>query len=192
MKSIIVAALALAIASPAIAASEITVVDIGSVFNQSLALPAEDTPGSGIGFEQYFEFTLPTKEVVTLSVSDSAIGAQRIVGGVLGLNHFTSEAPTSPFQPIGALIDSDAITNVLGGQEATVEPNILSAGAYFAEVSGVSGSSPIHIAIDGTVTAVSTPEPSTWAMLVVGFIGLGWGSLTRRRVRELHARAMPA
>jgi hypothetical protein len=179
MKAIILAAgLALA-ASPAIAATEVTVVDIGSVFNQSLALPAEDTPGSGIGFEQYFEFTLPTREVVTLSVSDSAIGAQRIVGGVLGLNHFTSEAPVSPFQPIGALIDSDAITNVLGGQEATVEPNILSAGSYFAEVSGVSGSSPIHIAIDGTVTAVSTPEPSTWAMLVMGAVAMAWAGLKR-------------
>lgn len=29
------------------------------------------------------------------------------------------------------------------------------------------------------------PEPSTWAMLLVGFIGLAWGALTRRRVREL-------
>ena len=180
MKSILLAAgLALA-ASPAIAASEITVVDIGSVFNQSLALPAEDTPGSGIGFEQFFEFTLPTREVVTLSVSDSAFNsALRITGGVLGLNHFTSEAPVSPFQPIGALIDSSPITNVLGGQEATVEPNILNAGAYFAEVSGVSGSSPVHIAIDGTVTALSTPEPSTWAMLLMGAAAMAWAGLRR-------------
>jgi hypothetical protein len=29
------------------------------------------------------------------------------------------------------------------------------------------------------------PEPSTWAMLVVGFIGLAWGALSRRRAREL-------
>ena len=174
LKTLSVAALVAVVAAPAHAATQITVEDIGAVFNQSLALPAEDTPGSGIGFEQFFEFTLPVKELVTVSVSDSAIGGQRIVGGVLSLNTFTSEAPVSPFQPMGALIESSSIVNVIGGQEATVSPDALGAGAYFAEVSGVSGSSPIHIAIDGTITAVSTPEPSTWAMMLlgVGFLGL--------------------
>ena len=188
MKAILLAAgLALAV-SPAVAATQITVEDIGAVLNQSLALPAEDTPGSGIGFEQFFEFTLPVRETVTLSVSDSATGAQRIVGGVLSLNTFTSTAPVSPFQPLGALIESSLLNNVIGGQEGTVSPDALGAGAYFAEVSGASGLAPIHIAIDGTVTATAAvPEPSTWAMLIVGFIGLGWGALTRKRVRELHA-----
>jgi hypothetical protein len=129
------------------------------------------------------------RETVTLSVSDSATGAQRIVGGVLSLNTFTSTAPASPFQPLGALIESSALANVIGGQEATVTPDALDAGAYFAEVSGASGLAPIHIAIDGTVTATTVPEPSTWAMLVVGFIGLAWGSFTRRRVRDLQAAA---
>ena len=184
---LLAAAVFAATAVPAAAASQITVEDIGSILNQSLALPAESTPGSGIGFEQFFEFSLPTRETVTLSVSDSGIGAQRIVGGVLGLNFFTSEAPVSPFQPIGALIDSTPIVNSIGGQEATLEPNVLNAGAYFAEVSGVSGSSPIHLAIDGTVTAVATPELSTWAMLLVGAGFMAWGAATRRKARELIA-----
>lgn len=166
---ILAAAFSAAFALPAAAATQITVENIGSVFNQSLALPAEDTPGSGIGFEQYFEFTLPTKEVVTVSMSDSAgTTAGRITGGILSLNDFTSSAPTSPFQPIGALIESSPIVNVLGGQEATVTPDVLSAGAYFVELSGTSGPAAIHIAVDGTVTALSTPEPSTWAMLLIG------------------------
>jgi hypothetical protein len=172
--SVLFAILALSLpVTPAHAATQITVENIGAVFNQSLALPAEDTPGSGIGFEQFFEFTLPVKETVTLSVSDSAIGAERIIGGLLSLNTFTSSAPVSPFQPIGALIESAALNDVLGGQEGTVAPDVLGAGAYFAEVSGLSGASPIHIAIDGTVTAVSTPEPSTWAMLAIGFGVMG-------------------
>jgi hypothetical protein len=166
--------------TPARAATQITVEDIGAVLNESLALPAQDTPGSGIGFEQFFEFSLPTRETVTVSMSDSAIGLQRITGGVLSLNDFTSSAPTSPFQPIGALIESSLVNNVTGGQEATVSPDILSAGSYFAELSGVSGLSPIHIAIDGTITAVSTPEPSTWAMLMLGFGAMVFFGFRRR------------
>jgi PEP-CTERM motif len=174
LKTLSVAAFVAVVASPAHAATQITVENIGSVLNESLALPAEDTPGSGIGFSEFFEFTLPVTETVTVSVSDSAIGAQRITGGSLSLNNFTSSAPVSPFQPMGSLIESSPILNVLGGQEATVSPDALGAGAYFAEVSGISGSAPIHIAIDGTITAVSTPEPSTWAMMLlgVGFIAM--------------------
>jgi hypothetical protein len=158
-----------ALAAPAHAAIQVTVENIGSVFNESLALPAEDTPGSGIGFEQFFEFTLPVAQQVSLSVSDSGFGPLKIVGGELSLNNWTSTGVVSPFIPIGSLIDSAALINVPGGQSAELGPDTLAAGAYFAEVSGVSGSSPIHLAIDGTITAVSTPEPSTWAMMAMGF-----------------------
>lgn len=182
---ILAAAFSAAFALPAAAATQITVENIGAVFNQSLALPAEDTPGSGIGFEQYFEFTLPTAETVTVSMSDSAIGGGRIVGGILSLNDWTSTAPVSPFQPLGALIESSTVNDVLGGQEATVTPDILSAGSYFVELSGVSGALPIHIAVDGTITALSTPEPSTWAMLLIGSGFMAWGAMTRRKARAL-------
>lgn len=178
-----------ALAAPARAATEITVDNIGSIFNESLALPAQATPGSGIGFEQFFEFTLPVTEIVTLSVSDSAIGAQKIVGGLLSLNNWTSNAGVSPFQPLGSLIESAGLVNVIGGQEATVAPDALHAGSYFAEMSGVSGSSPIHIAIDGTVTAVATPEPATWAMLALGFGVMGFVGLRSRRAARLAAFA---
>ena len=179
MKSLTLAAAAAALitASPAHAATEITVDNIGAVLNESLALPAQDTPGGGIGFSEFFEFTLPVAETITLSVSDSAIGNQRITGGVLSLNTFTSTAPVSPFQPMGSLIESSPLINFLGGQAATVTPDPLAAGSYFAEVSGVSGGSPIHIAIDGTITAVTTPELATWAMMLTGFAALalmGW------------------
>jgi PEP-CTERM motif len=172
-----------ALAAPAYAATEITVENIGSIFNESLSLPAEATPGSGIGFQQFFEFTLPVHETVTLSVSDSAIGNQRITGGVISLNTFTSSAPVSPFQPMGSLIEDATLIDFLGGQAATVSPDVLNAGSYFALVEGVSGSSPLHIAIDGTITAVSTPEPSTWAMLVAGFALLGVFGARRRGAR---------
>jgi hypothetical protein len=184
-KLLLTAALLAAIGVTPARATQITVEDIGAVLNESLALPAQDTPGSGIGFEQFFEFSLPTSETVTVSMSDSAIGLQRITGGVLSLNDWTSSAPTSPFQPIGALIESSLVANVTGGQEATVTPDILSAGSYFAELSGVSGLSPIHIAIDGTITAVSTPEPSTWAMFALGFGALAFLGFRRKPAARL-------
>jgi hypothetical protein len=173
-------AVALALACPAHAATQITVENIGSVLNESLALPAEDTPGSGIGFQEFFEFTLPVTETVTVSVSDSAIGNERITGGSLSLNTWTGNVGVSPFQPTGALIESASILNVIGGQEATVAPDALGAGDYFALVEGTSGVSAIHIAIDGTITAVATPEPATWAMLAIGFGFMGFIGFRRR------------
>jgi hypothetical protein len=182
--SVYALAVAVAVAAPAHAATQITVDNIGAVFNQSLALPAQDTPGSGIGFSEFFEFSLPTSETVTVSVSDSAIGAQRITGGLLSLNTQTGTASVSPFEPLGSLIESSALMNFLGGQAATVTPDVLGAGAYFAEVSGISGGSPIHIAIDGTITAVTTPEPSTWAMALIGFGFLALFGVRKRQVRS--------
>lgn len=170
-------------ASPVNAAIEISVENVGSILNESLPLPAQSTPGSSIGFEQFFEFTLPTKETVTVSMSDSAIGSGRIVGGLLSLNDWTSTGGVSPFVPMGALIESAPVVNVLGGQEATVAPDALTAGTYFAELSGVSGGSPIHIAVDGTVTALTAvPEPRTWVMLLAGFAAIaGFGFKRTRR-----------
>lgn len=177
---LLAAALLAASAIPAAAATEITVENIGSILNESLALPAQDTPGSGIGFAQFFEFSLPTQEVVTVSMSDSAGSIGRITGGVLALNDWTSTGAVSPFVPMGALIESSPLNNVIGGQEATVTPDALGKGLYFAEFSGVSGAAPIHIAIDGTITAVPTPELSTWAMLAIGFGLMAWAA--RRRL----------
>jgi len=130
-----------------------TVENIGSILNESLPLPAEQTPGLGAAFAQFFEFNLPVAETVTLSMS---------------LNLWSTTGATPPFIPAGALIESSAIVNVVGGQEATVLPDRVAAGNYFAEIAGLSGASPIHIAIDGTATA-TVPEPSTWAMVLVGF-----------------------
>jgi hypothetical protein len=170
------AALLALCANPARAVTDITVANVGSIFNESVALPAENTPGLGGAFEQFFEFTLPVGETVTVSMSDSATGAQLITGGLLSLNDWTSTGATPPFVPAGALIESSPLVNVIGGQEATVTPDVLGPGAYFVELSGSSGLSPIRIAVDGTATA-TVPETSTWAMLAAGFVlmaALGW------------------
>jgi PEP-CTERM motif len=185
MKRLLIATALLAATSLPASAALISVENIGSILNESLALPAEDTPGSGIAFAEFFTFTLPVAETVTVSMSDSGIGNLRITGGVLSLNDHTTTGLGPLFIPAGLLIESSPLNNVLGGQEATVAPDILSAGSYFAELSGVSGSSPIHLAVDGTVTAVSTPEPATWAMLLIGAAFMAWGAWSRKKLESI-------
>lgn len=168
LKKLLLGAAIAAIAAMPAHAVVVTVENIGSILNESLPLPAEQTPGLSAAFAQYFEFNIPVDETVTLSMSDSATGNRQVTDGFLSLNDWTSTGATPPFIPAGALIESSAIVNVVGGQEATVLPKGLVAGDYFAEISGFSGASPIHIAIDGTATA-TVPEVPTWAMALIGF-----------------------
>jgi hypothetical protein len=173
--------------TPARAATQVSVEDVGSILNESLALPAEDTPGSSIGFQEFFEFTLPTSETITVSMSDSATGNQKVLGGILSLDTQTSIGPGPLFIPAGALLESTPLVNAAGGQSAELNPDVLAAGTYFTELAGTSGSSAIHIAIDGTITGVTgvgaaaTPEPETWAMLGLGFAAMGFLGLRRRK-----------
>ena len=36
-----------------------------------------------------------------------------------------------------------------------------------------------------SMESTAVPEPSTWAMMLVGFVGLSWGAWSRKRVRTL-------
>jgi hypothetical protein len=81
----------------------------------------------------------------------------------------------------------------LGGQTAVVGSftpmgDYEQAGTYFVEVSGTSGLGSLKLAVDGNVTTLAVPEPSTWAMLGVGFAGLAGMGLTRRRGNRESAR----
>lgn len=184
MKRLILTALLSTAAVPA-SALTVNVSDVGSILNQSIALPAENTPGSGIGFAEYFEFSLPVSELVTVSMSDSAAGTEQILGGLLSLNNWTTTGPGPLFIPAGALIESSPILSFPGGQSATVSPDRLTAGNYFAEISGVSGASALKIAVDGTATA-TVPEAPTWAMLIAGAALLGWAAKRKSKTLTSH------
>jgi hypothetical protein len=184
-KFLLTAALLAAVGVSPVSATVVTVADVGSILNESKALPAEATPGSGIPFVEYFTFSLPTNESVTVSMSDSAVGSEKIVGGVLSDNTLVSTGPAPLFIPSGTMIDSTPLTNTIAGQSATLGPDVLGAGDYFVELTGTSGKSPIKIAIDGTITASAVPEPSTWAMLGLGFGGLALVGFKRKRTERL-------
>jgi hypothetical protein len=172
----------LALSSPSWAVTQITVTDLGSIFNDSISFPSEHTPGNNGQFEDFFEFTLPVAEVVTLSMSDSGQGNQKIVGGILSLSTWTGTGATSPFIPTGVLIDSSPITNFNGGQSATTGPDEEAAGKYFALIEGKSGAAALKIAIDGNATAVlGAPETSTWTMMFLGFAGLAYAGMRSKK-----------
>ena len=60
-----------AVSSSAARATTITVQNLGSILNDSVSFPNTKTPGSGKTFEDFFEFTLPTAEYITASMSIS-------------------------------------------------------------------------------------------------------------------------
>jgi hypothetical protein len=182
--------------SPAAHAATITVQNLGSILNDSVSFPATKTPGASKMFEDFFEFTLPTAEYVTASMSISGPTSDQIPTGKgqLTLSTWTSTMGVSPFIPLGSVIEQATVSAPSsGGQSAVVGTftpfgDYEQAGTYFVEVSGTSGLGTLRLAIDGNVTTLAVPEPSTWAMFGIGFAGLALMGLTRRRGSRESAR----
>ena len=182
--------------SPAAHATSITVQDLGSILNDSVSFPSTKTPGAGQAFDDFFEFTLPTAEYVTASMSISGPIVDQIPSGKgqLSLFTWTSTSLSSPFVPLGTLIEEATVSDPSkGGQSAVVGTftpfgDYEAAGTYFVEVAGLSGAGSLNLAIDGNVTSLSAPEPSTWAMFGIGFAGLAGVGLKRRRSDRESAR----
>jgi hypothetical protein len=107
--------------SPAARATTITVENLGPILNDSVSFPNTKTPGSGKTFEDFFEFTLPTAEYITASMSISGpMGDQIPAGkGELALSTW-SNAPL-PGIPVGSVIEEATVSAPsLGGQTAVV------------------------------------------------------------------------
>ena len=183
--------------SPAAQATTISVQNLGSILNDSVSFPSTKTTGAGKTFQDFFEFTLPTAEYITASMSLSGPISDQIPAGMgeLILSTWTSTSGVSPFIPLGSVIEQATVSAPsLGGQTAVVGSatpfgDYEQAGTYFVEVSGTSGIGALRLAVDGNVTTLAAvPEPSTWAMLGIGFVGLAGMGLTRRRGNRESAR----
>jgi hypothetical protein len=182
-----------AVCSSAAQATTISVQNLGSILNDSVSFPNTKTPGSGKMFEDFFEFTLPTAEYITASMSISGPVSDQIPAGkgTLTLSTWTSTSSASPFIPLGSIIEQAMVSAPsLGGQTAVVGTftpfgDYELAGTYFVEVSGTSGLGALKLAVDGNVTTLAAvPEPSTWAMFAMGFLGLAAVGFKRRGNRE--------
>jgi PEP-CTERM motif len=188
MKSLAIFGVAI-LCSPAAHATTITVENLGSILNDSVSFPSTKTPGAGKTFEDFFEFTLPTAEYITASMSISGPITDQIPAGMgeLTLSTWTSTSGVSPFIPLGSVIEQATVSAPSsGGQTAVVGSftpfgDFEQAGTYFVEVAGTSGLGTLRLAIDGNVTTLAVPEPSTWAMMLAGFGGLAFAAFRRTR-----------
>ena len=161
---------------------------------QCLVSRHQDRRAPATTFDDFFEFTLPTAEYITASMSISGPIPDQIPAGKGELILSTWTSGVAPSIPLGSMIEQATVSAPSsGGQSAVVGSatpfgDYELAGAYFVEVSGKSGSGGFKLAVDGNVTTLAVPEPSTWAMFGIGFAGLAAMGLTRRRGNRESAR----
>ena len=79
----------------------------------------------------------------------------------------------------GTLITSSPASLSTGGQLTAISYNGAIAGSYYLEVTGTAPSADLNFSGDIT-TVAAVPEPATWAMMMLGFLGVGFVAYRRR------------
>ncbi|MBA7574766.1 hypothetical protein ES708_16581 [subsurface metagenome] len=146
------------------------------------------TTGTG-SFTVYEKFSFGTAPVdASVSYSDTVrFATNAITGGVLSLFSCSSNCTGTALAPTGTLITSSPLINLGTTQQvAGFGPvTLATAGAYFLEITGSTKASAPGVTYAGTISldsvAGGVPEPSTWAMMLIGFAGLAfaYGSSNR-------------
>ena len=172
--SIFAGAVALGLFAVTAANAGTTIIDMGDItdpiegsgFTAPLVI---STLGS---FDYIYKFNVtgpyPTF-YMSVSETDTTPHGKLGINGDLGLY---SGLPTA-----GTKLDSTPISPFPspGSQSASINyPTLLNVGSYYVELTGVeAGASHYNIQIGTTISTAAVPEPSTWAMLGLGFAGLG-------------------
>ena len=182
-KILAVAAIAAAVLGAPSAKAAVHIHDLG-------VLPIASTnyvgvTGSG-AFTDYFKFSIASNMVLSnVSFTDSvARPSHRITGGNLQLFNCATNCTGTLLAPTGSLISAGPILNpspLSTSQFAALGPDLLvTAGAYFLKLSG---NAPVVSVTYGGVINLSSavPELDTWAMMLIGFAGLGFMASRRRQ-----------
>lgn len=103
---------------------------------------------------------------------------------------FISNFSGSVFLQVGAIGGADDV-RVIGPANATANCGafcqgfsgsaILAAGSYYLDVTGTGGGTSGYGGNLATTQIGGVPEPSTWAMMILGFLGVGLFGIKRRR-----------
>jgi hypothetical protein len=80
---------------------------------------------------------------------------------------------------------SDIFSSIVvsdGGKTITLSGGLIPLGGHFTDISHAftPGDVPFFAAVDVSFDGVFVPEPSTWAMMLIGFVGLGFAAYSRR------------
>jgi len=102
---------------------------------------------------------------------------------------FITNFSGSVFQQVGAIGGGDDIL-VIGPVAATLNCGlscqgfggsaILAAGNYYLDISGTGGGTSGYGGNLSVASVTATPEPATWAMMLLGFAGIGFVAYRRR------------
>jgi hypothetical protein len=125
-------------------------------------------------FEDIGEFTL---SVAALTDVAAHIGVNKQSMYTPGTLELFEGTPTSPGPSVGP---PQALTFDPGTSEWVAGFNdLLLPGSYFAVIDGQTNVK--NLGINGSVFTTGVPESSTWAMLGIGFAGIGLLGMTKRR-----------
>jgi hypothetical protein len=114
------------------------------------------------------------------SANQTATG--KLIGGSGGFDEYAYSVSFSPIlAPAGIyyLAISDDPSSGRFGVETTSNPPLGAVDYQKLTSTDPFGTIPANLALDLTYTA-AVPEPSTWAMMIIGFLGLGWLSYRQR------------
>ena len=165
-------------------AGAVTIVNLGDISDPlsggGFTEPLTITAKGAFDYEYQFDVTGPAPQFY-VSVSETNTtprGKNGIQSGLLELD--------SGMPPTGTLLASADILPYpsTGSQLANIDyAPLLDVGNYFVELKGTeAGTSSYAIHIGTTVTTTgAVPELSTWAMMAVGFVGLGFAGYRKAR-----------
>lgn len=179
-------ALAAAVFAGSLAPSQAALVtNLGTVSGDASFSLAPLDPANTLGaFVDDYQFTLQTYSFLSTSgVTNAFIGGSQFVTG-LYMSLYSGAAPG------GSVLQGPIAAISVGSlQVAGLPQYLLAPGTYYVEIGGSYSGTP-HFGATLALTAQvpppgntgGVPEPSTWAMMVLGFLGLGLVAYRRRGI----------
>jgi hypothetical protein len=143
-------------------------------------------PGAGAFTDQYQFQLVGGPQFLTIASATNNYAAP---------SDFIANFNGSVFQQVGAIGGGDDIL-LLGPELATNNCGLncqgfggsatLEAGLYYLQIEGFAGGTAGYGGTISTAAVGAIPEPSTWAMLILGFAGIGFMSM-RKKLSGLRA-----